>query len=46
MGMSVYWSSMGGRMKQSLTLAKRVWNLNTSGALPKAFPISPTRDLF
>lgn len=46
MGMSVYWSDMGGRMRQSLTLAKRVWNLNTSGALPKAFPISPTRDLF
>jgi hypothetical protein len=45
-GVSVYWSYSGGRMRQSLTLAKRVWNANSSGALPKAFPISPTRDLF
>lgn len=46
MGMSVYWSDTGGRMRQSLTLAKRVWNLNTSGAIPKAFPISPTKSIF
>lgn len=40
MGMSVYWSTTSGGMKQHLTLAKREWTANSSGSLPKAFPIS------
>lgn len=45
-GMSVYWSYTGGGMRQSLTLCKRVWNLNSSGNLPKAFPISASENKF
>jgi hypothetical protein len=45
MGMSVYWS-YGGVMRQSLTLAKREWTANSSGSLPKAFPVSLTKGIF
>lgn len=40
LGIAVYWSISGGRMRQSLTLGKRAWTANSSGHLPKAFPIS------
>jgi hypothetical protein len=40
MGMSVYWTSTSPGMKQKLILAKRQWQANSSGSLPKGFPIS------
>ncbi len=46
MGMSVYWSRNGGGMRQHLTLAKREWIANSSGSLPKAFPISVMKGKF
>lgn len=39
-GMEVYWSKFSGGMKQRLTLSKRTWTANSSGTIPKAFPIS------
>lgn len=39
-GMNVSWSSMSGGMSQRLILSKRMWTANSSGAAPKAFPIS------
>jgi hypothetical protein len=46
MSMSVYWSYGSPGMRQQLTLAKRNWRANSSGAIPKAFPISVTKGLF
>lgn len=40
MGMDVSWDYAKAGMRQHLTLAKRTWYLNSSGAIPKAFPIS------
>jgi hypothetical protein len=39
-GMEVYWSKFSGGMKQKLSLSKRTWTANSSGTIPKAFPIS------
>lgn len=39
-GIRIEWSPYSPGMKQYLTLAKRTWYLNTSGTVPKAFPIS------
>ena len=39
-GMNVSWSAMSGGMSQRLILSKRMWTANSSGAAPKAFPIS------
>jgi hypothetical protein len=39
-GMNVSWSQMSGGMTQRLILSKRMWTANSSGAIPKAFPIS------
>jgi hypothetical protein len=33
-------------MKQHLVLAKRTWKANSSGAAPKAFPISILKNQF
>jgi len=46
MGMTVNWSFSSGGMRQYLTLAKRTWYLNTSGSIPKAFPISVKNNKF
>jgi len=46
LGMEVNWDMNQGRMKQKLTLGKREWTANTSGSLPKAFPISPLNKIF
>lgn len=39
-GMDIYWSKLSGGMKQRLILSKRTWTANSSGTIPKAFPIS------
>ena len=39
-GIEVYWSRFSGGMKQKLILSKRTWTANSSGTVPKAFPIS------
>ena len=39
-GMTVYWSKSLGGMRQKLSLSKRTWTANSSGTIPKAFPIS------
>jgi hypothetical protein len=39
-GIEVYWSTFSGGMKQKLILSKRTWTANSSGTVPKAFPIS------
>lgn len=39
-GMEIYWSKFSGGMKQKLILSKRTWTANSSGTIPKAFPIS------
>jgi hypothetical protein len=39
LGVEIYWSKTGG-LRQKLNLSKRAWTANSSGALPKAFPIS------
>jgi len=44
--MSIYWSMATAGMKQRLILAKRTWKANSSGAAPKAFPISIIKNLF
>jgi hypothetical protein len=44
--MSIYWNRATAGMKQHLMLAKRTWKANSSGAAPKAFPISITKNLF
>jgi hypothetical protein len=46
MGMSVDWSFSSGGMRQYLTLAKRTWYLNSSGSIPKAYPISVKNNKF
>jgi hypothetical protein len=40
MGIRIEWSPYSPGMKQYLSLAKRTWYLNTSGTVPKAYPIS------
>lgn len=40
MGMQVTWNKLGNGMKHILTLGRRTWNLNSSGVVPKAYPIS------
>jgi hypothetical protein len=40
MAMNVTWGFGQAGMKQYLTLAKRTWYLNSSGSIPKAYPIS------
>jgi hypothetical protein len=45
-GISVSWSYASPGMRQHLTLAKRQWTANSSGSLPKAFPISISKKLF
>ena len=44
--MSISWIYGSPGMKQKLKLAKRSWQANSSGAIPKAFPISVTKRLF
>ena len=44
--MSISWIYGSPGMKQRLKLAKRSWQANSSGAIPKAFPISVTKRLF
>jgi len=44
--MSIKWSISSGGMKHYLTLAKRTWTANSSGPIPKAFPISAIKKLF
>ena len=39
-GIEVYWSKFSGGMKQKMLLSKRTWTANSSGTIPKAFPIS------
>jgi len=39
-GMDVTWSETSGGMRHILSLSKRTWVANASGAIPKAFPIS------
>lgn len=39
-GIQVHWNRLGSGMKQNLILSRRTWQLNASGAVPKAFPIS------
>lgn len=39
-GIDVNWSATSGGMKQTIRLSKRTWYANSSGSLPKAFPIS------
>lgn len=39
LGVEIYWSPSGG-LRQKLNLSRRAWTANSSGALPKAFPIS------
>ena len=46
MGMDIYWSYGSPGMRQRLILAKRTWKANTAGAIPKAFPISPSKNIF
>lgn len=40
MGIQVYWNKLGSGMKQKVILGRRTWSLNSSGVIPKAFPIS------
>jgi hypothetical protein len=40
MGIQLNWNKYGGGIKQKLILGRRSWQLNSSGAIPKAFPIS------
>jgi hypothetical protein len=40
MGINVGWSEGDRSISQELTLCKREWVVNTSGAIPKAYPIS------
>jgi hypothetical protein len=40
MGIQVTWNKLGSGMRQKLILGRRTWKLNSSGLLPKAFPIS------
>ena len=44
-GMEIYWSPNRG-LKQKLNLSKRAWTANSSGAFPKAFPISIQKKQF
>ena len=44
-GMEIYWSANRG-LKQKLNLSKRAWTANSSGAFPKAFPISIQKKQF
>lgn len=46
MSMKIYWSYSSGGMRHHLTLAKRTWTANSSGPIPKAFPISAIKKLF
>ncbi len=39
-GIEVYWSKFSGGMRQKMILSKRTWTANSSGTIPKAFPIS------
>lgn len=44
-GMHVTWSYSSPGMRQKLILAKRQWTANSSGVIPKAFPIALTKGI-
>jgi hypothetical protein len=43
-GMEINWTSGDKSISQELILCKRDWTLNSSGAIPKAFPITANKN--